>query len=193
MGESPSELEVLRRQSLKAWTWFEDTVSDVSAEQVNWWPPGSANSIGATYLHVVINADVELNRYILGREPFVEQWNGEIGQPLAYDPDRFDRWVRHGPVDWELLRRYGRVVHTAVLDSVSALTETQLAMAVDMSRAGLGVWQGRDLIELHGIDHPLQHGGEIAVLKGLQGGIGHYESDAFRTAVEVIEFDEADH
>lgn len=189
MSEPPTEVEVLRRQSVKAWSWFEDTVSDVTVDQANWWPPGTANSIGATYLHVVINADVEISRLIHQREPLVERWDGTVGLPLPYDPDRFDRWVRHGPVDWELLRRYGSAVHTSVEDTVDGLTEAQLEMPVDMTRAGLGVWQGRDLIELHGTEHPLQHGAEIAVLKGLQGGIGHFESDAFRAAVEVVEYD----
>ena len=188
MPEPLTEVDVLRRQSLRAWEWFEDTVHDVTAEQANWWPPGTANSIGATYLHVVINADVEINRFIHAREPLVEQWGGNIGQPLPYDPERFDRWVRHGPVKWELLRRYGRAVHASVAASLDGLTGAQLAMAVDMTRAGLGIWQGRDLFELHGSSHPNQHGGEIAVLKGLQGGIGHTESDAFRAAVEVVEY-----
>jgi hypothetical protein len=31
------------------------------------------------------------------------------------------------------------------------------------------------------------HGGEIAVLKGLQGGVGYNEPDEFRAAVEVID------
>ncbi len=44
MAASPTEVEVLRRYSVKAWSWFEDTVSDVTAEQANWWPPGTANS-----------------------------------------------------------------------------------------------------------------------------------------------------
>ncbi len=59
-----------------------------------------------------------------------------------------------------------------------------------MRRAGLGMWQGRDLVELHGVDHPLQHGAEIAVLKGLQGGVGHSESEVFRAAVQVVDYEE---
>ena len=55
----PSEIDLLRRQSKGAWDWFEGTVSGVNPEQAYWWPPGTANSIGATYLHVVINTDVE--------------------------------------------------------------------------------------------------------------------------------------
>jgi hypothetical protein len=189
MTKPLTELDVLRRQSAKSWSWFEDTVCDVTPEQVNWWPPGTANSIGATYLHVVINADVEINRLIHRREPLVERLHGHVGQPLPYDPQRFDRWVRQGSVDWGILRRYGKAVHASVLETVEAMTEPQLEMPVDMRRAGLGMWEGRDLIELHGVDHPLQHGAEIAVLKGLQGGVGHVESDAFRAAVEVADYE----
>jgi hypothetical protein len=41
------------------------------------------------------------------------------------------------------------------------------------------------MVELHGVDHPRIHGGEIACLKGLQGGVGWSESEAFAAAVEV--------
>jgi hypothetical protein len=96
----------------------------------------------------------------------------EVGQGVPYEPDRFDRWVRHVDVDWDRLRNYGRAVHAAFLDSLDELTDEHLSMPVDMTRAGLGMWQGRDLLELHGTDHPRIHGGEIASLKGIQGGIG---------------------
>ncbi len=184
--EQPSEVDVLQWQSKRAWDWFEKTVSDVSAEQANWWPPGTANSIGATYLHVVINTDVEINRLILRSEPLVEsRWDGNVGQGFAYDQDRFDQWVRHVAVDWDRLREYGREVHTTFVESLDELTDVQLNAAVDMTRVGLGTWQGRDLYELHGHGHPYIHGGEIAVLKGLQGAIGWAESEAFRMAVSV--------
>jgi hypothetical protein len=185
-SKQPSEVDVLRRQSKQAWEWFEETLSDVTAEQANWWPTGTANSIGATYLHVVINTDVEINRLIERREPLVERrWDGDVGQGFAYEPDRFDQWVRHVAVDWDRLREYGRAVHTAFVESLDELTHEQLEMTMDMTRSGLGVWQGRDLYELHGHVHPHIHGGEIAVLKGLQGAIGWTESEAFRAAVIV--------
>lgn len=189
-GEPTTEVDTLRRQATKSWTWFEETVGDVTPEQANWWPPGTANSIGATYLHVVINTDVEINRLIHRREPLVEsEWAGNVGQGVEYDPDRFDRWVRHAPVEWDVLREYGRAVHSALVDSLAEMTQEQLDMSVDMTRAGLGMWQGRDLFELHGYAHPHIHGGEIAVLKGLQGS-GWAESDAFRAAVVVEELGE---
>ncbi len=154
---------------------------------------GSANSMVAKYLHVIINADVEINRsihrLIHRREPLVEsRWGGDVGVP--YDPDRFDRWVRHGAVAWDVLRQYGRAVHEGFVESLDDLTERQLVLAVDMTRAGLGRWQGRDLYELHGYGHPHIHGGGIAVLKGLQVGIGWVESEAFRSAANVEDVDE---
>jgi hypothetical protein len=187
--ESTSELEVLCRQARKTWSWLEDTVADVGPDQANWWPPGTANSIGAVYLHIVINTDVEINRLVHRWAPLIESdWGGDAGQAFSYDPERFDRWVLHAPVRWERLRDYGRAVHAAFIDSLAVLTDMHLAMPVDMTRAGLGMWEGRDLLELHGTDHPRIHGGEIACIKALQGGRGFVESETFIGVIDVEEF-----
>ena len=159
----------------------------MSRGPANWWPPGTANSIGATYLHVVINTDVEINRLLVGTTPLIEaSWHGAVGQNVPYDPERFDRWDRHVAVDWETLRAYGRAVHVAFVESLQSLTRPEhLDQPVDMTHAGLGMWEGRDLLELHGSKHVHMHGGEIACLKGVQGGVGWHESEAFRAAVIV--------
>ncbi|RMH80597.1 MAG: DinB family protein [Actinomyces sp.] len=181
-----TELTVLRDQARQAWRWFEGTVADVTAEQANWWPPGTANSIGATYLHVVINADVEVRRLVFDRVPLVEEtFGGQVGQPGAYEPDAFDRWVRHSAVDWARLRDYGRAVHADVENWLEELTLEHLDKPIDMTRAGLGMWEGRELIELHGTHHVRIHGGEIAVLKGLQGQVAWKQSAGFHEAVRV--------
>ena len=105
---------------------------------------------------------------------------------------RRHRWVRHVDVDWERLRNYGRAVHAAFLDSLGELTDEHGSMPVDMTRAGLGMWEGRDLLELHGTDHPRIHGGEIACLKCIQGGVGWAESDEFRAVVDVSDMGRPD-
>lgn len=157
-----------------AWDWLETTVSDVTDEQANWWPSGTANSIGATYLHVVINPDVEINRLLHGNVPIIESgWHGDVGQSVSYDPDRFDDWNRGVTVQWERLHAYGRAVHTWLVDSLDELTEGDLDRPVDMTRSGLGIWKGHDLYILHGFSHVYMHGGEIACLKGLQGAKGY--------------------
>ena len=172
-----SALDFLRGQVRSAWDWLETTVSDVTDEQANWWPPGTANSIGTTYLHVVINPDVEINRLLYGRVPMIESvWNGDVGQGVRYDPDHFDEWIHGVRVRWERLHEYGRSVHTWLVGSVDELTDDDLERPVDMSRAGLGMWNGRDLYVLHGFSHVYMHGGEIACLKGLQGAKGYLGS-----------------
>ena len=167
-------VDFLRQQVRRAWDWLETTVSDVTDEQANWWPPGTANSIGAGYLHTVINPDVEINRLLFGRVPIIERdWGGDVGQGTRYDPDRFDQWTRGMHVQWDRLHSYGRAVHSWLVGSLDELTEPDLARPVDMSRAGLGMWTGLDLYVLHGFSHIYQHGGEIACLKGLQGATGY--------------------
>jgi hypothetical protein len=172
-----TEADTLSRLTEHAWGWLEETVADVSATEANWWPPGTANSIGATYLHVMINADLELSWWLFDRTPVADA----IGWP--YDVEQYDRWIRHADVDWPRLRDYGQ----AVAATIGAPSAADLDCSVDMTRVGLGIWSGRDLYELHGFNHVYIHGGEIAVLKGLQGGVGYNESEAFRAAVEVID------
>jgi hypothetical protein len=167
-------LAFLRDETRSAWEWLESTVSDVTEEQANWWPPGTANSIGATYLHVVINPDVEINRLLYGCAPIIERdWHGDVGQGVSYDPDHFDRWDRGVTVQWERLHEYGRAVHEWLVGLLDQLNEDDLERPVDMSRSGLGTWKGCDLLALHGITHVYIHGGEIACLKGLQGAKGY--------------------
>ena len=76
-----------------AWSWLEETVADERATEANWWPPGTANSIGATYFHVIINADLELSWWLFDRAPVADT----IGWP--YDLEHYDRWVRHADRD----------------------------------------------------------------------------------------------
>ena len=178
------EVELIRDRTRRAWDWLEMVVGDVSPERANWIPPGTANSIAAGYLHILINTDVEIRRIMYGREPLVERdWRGDVGQGVPYDPPQFDAWPpRDTQMDWSRLRAYGRAVHEWLLgEAVPALTAADLALPVDMTRSGLGIWTGRELWCLHGFDHPRIHGGEIAALKGMQAGRGYTTGGAHGT------------
>jgi hypothetical protein len=169
------EVDLIRRETLEAWDWLESIVQDVTEEEANWWPDGVANSIGCTYVHIVINTDVEINRLLYGRDPLIEsRWHGKAGTGVSYDSDRFDdTWARGVRVEWKLLREYGRAVHQWLSESLVDLKEEHLDLPVDMTRSGLGIWKGRDLYRLHGWNHVRMHGGEIACVKGLQGSKGY--------------------
>ena len=132
------------------------------------------DSIGSTYLHVVINPDVEINRLMYGSTPIVEnEWGGDVGQGVVYDPEHFDDWTRGVEVVWQRLHDYGHAVHKWLVGSLDKLTEDDFELPVDMSRSGLGMWTGRELYDLHGVRHVYMHGGEIACLKGIQGAKGY--------------------
>jgi hypothetical protein len=169
------ETEFIRKEVIAAWDWLESIVRDVTEEQANWWPPGNANSIGITYVHIVINTDVEVGRMVYGRDPLIEtRWKGQAGTGIDYDLERFDdTWKRGALVDWGVLRGYGRAVHEMLAGTLDSLTAEVLERPVDMTRSGLGIWTARDIYRLHGWNHVRMHGGEIACLKGLQGSQGY--------------------
>ncbi len=164
----------VRDQVKETHAWLEMTVSDVSQEQANWKPPGTANPIGATYAHLMISADAGFNSQLHGGMPIMAtDFAGQVG--LSETPHAAGGWRDWGRlrVDWEVLHQYGREVRRCVEGYLDTLSVVELERRVDMSAYGLGVWKGLDIYILHGINHPREHGGEIACLKGLQGARGY--------------------
>ncbi len=167
-------LELLRKQVKETYAWLEMTVEDISEEQANWRPPGTANSIGAVYAHTIIAADSGLSTQIRGVMPVMAvDYRGQVG--LSENPPfgrNWGEWARRLRVDWPVLRRYGRDVRKRVEQYADSATDTEMNMRIDMTFASLSIWTGLDLYNLHGINHIRIHGGEIACLNGLQGGRG---------------------
>jgi hypothetical protein len=172
-------VDVIRHATRRAWGWLEHTVVvDVTEEQANWRPPGTANTIGATYAHTIVTADEDINRVMYGRPTLLEsRWNGQAGLGTEYRFGDWNAWDPKVGVEWGILRAYARDVHAWLLASLDRLTEADLQMPVDMTLspggAGLGRWKGIDIYFLHGCGHIYIHGGEIACLKGIQGGQGY--------------------
>jgi hypothetical protein len=164
-------LELLRIQVRGAYEWLEITLNDITPEMVKWQPPGLANSIGVTYAHLVFTADFDVNSRFHGGMPVAAtEFKGDIGLSELF-PGGFgwEELSRRLQVDWPKLRKYGAAVHRSIEKRLEALSPRELDTPVDMSVHGLGMWTGLDIYNLHGIDHPRLHGGEIACLKGLQG------------------------
>lgn len=162
-------LDIVRYQTKRRYAWLDNLVADVSQDGANWRPPGTANSIAATYGHAVISADVDLNRHFHGREPVIAgEWSAKLGLGESF-PDDFRA---EGEIDWALLRAYGGDVRVCIEGLVDSLTIGDLERSFEMP-APLGKWKGVDAYLLHGAEHISMHGGEIACLKGLQGGQGY--------------------
>lgn len=166
-------LDLLRFQVRQAQAWLEMTVSNITQEEANWQPPGIANSICATYAHLMISADEDLNMLLYGGETLLStDWKGKSGlselPPPEFGWDWHD-WAKRVRVDWAGFRDYARAVRASIEEHVSSLTMDVLEREVDMSQWRLGAWKGLEFYNVHGIDHPYLHGGEIACLKGMQG------------------------
>ncbi len=164
-------IDLLRNQIKGAYEWLEMTLSDVTDEQAKWQPPGLANSIGAVYAHLAVSADFDVNSRFHGGMPVAaNEFKGDIGLSEIYRGGfGWQEWSRRLQVDWRKLRSYGIAVHRSVQKHLEQMSAGDLDRPVDMTVHGLGVWKALDIYNLHGINHPRLHGGEIACLKGLQG------------------------
>jgi hypothetical protein len=167
-------IELLRDEIKSAWAWLEFTVHDVTQEQAIWQPPGTANSIGVAYAHLIISADAGFNSQFDGHLPVIARdFGGKVGlsemNTLFGDMHEWGRRVR---IDWDALHAYGRAVQHCVEEYAERLSAADLDRPVDMTAWGLGMWNGLAVYKLHGFGHVKIHGGEIACLKGLQGGRG---------------------
>lgn len=169
-------IDLLRYQIRQCHAWLEMTLGDITQEQASWRPPGVANSIGATYAHLAITADFDVNTRLCGEMPVsAREFRGDFGvsdmQPVGFD---WHDWATRVEIDWPALQAYGQAVWRAIDARLDSLTEDDLRREVDMRPQAehLGTWTGLEFYNLHGIHHPYLHGGEIACLKGMQGAAG---------------------
>src|SRR5687768_12299954 len=94
---------LLREQIQQAHAFLNVTVGDVTPEQAHWCPPGTANPLGATYVHAIASEDAAVHMVLQGSAPlFASEWADRTGisemQPLSsYE------WARRVQVDLPVL------------------------------------------------------------------------------------------
>jgi hypothetical protein len=167
-------LDEFRWQADTTYGWLEAIVSDVTAEEAAWQPPGRANTIASTYAHIVLNIDEDLNHWLF-RRPLLREgpWRGRTGVPEGPSKLEKGEWEPGVAIDWAALREYGRAMAAFAIDTADALTEADLEIVTELSTPDIAVWHGVDIVRLTFSHHPRLHGGEIACLKGLQGRKGY--------------------
>lgn len=152
------QFSVLRRQ-------YSMALQDLTDEQINWTPPGTANPIGVTLLHTVSGEDMFLNRLILGQPTLWEtqDWAKKIGVPTPPG----------GPRGWDEAKQ-ARLELTPLMDFQEAVCEAISAYlngltpeALDRPVSAFGA--ERSTAELLAIVscHSAEHLGEITCLKGV--------------------------
>ncbi len=142
----------------------------LTEEQLNWAPPGTANSIGVTLVHIASSEDMFVNELLQGK---TQVWQkGEWGAKLELSgpPGRVAGWdeIKSKKLSLEQALGYEKAVRAATDNYLAELSKDDLERAVKllgMDRQTADVFA---LVVVHGMSHV----GEISTLKGLQGAKG---------------------
>ncbi|HEV8639210.1 MAG TPA: DinB family protein [Chloroflexota bacterium] len=165
-----SPVAVVRGSLSDAHWLLEQVVDGLAEEHLHWVPPGTANTIAATYAHVVGSEDVFVQEILLGRTPLGEgEWSGRAGISLRVPRRGADwfEWSRRVRVDVVTARAYAAAVYAASDAYLAGLEPDALGRPPSAPVPGgqtLG-WLVNNLL----VQHAALHGGEIAVLRGIQG------------------------
>lgn len=171
-----NSVELIRSGMKTAHDWFEATMADVTPEQAHWQPPGTAHPIGAVYAHAVVAEDMMVNGMLKGGEPLLATDRaGKTG--ISGDPQSAfsttHEWAHSAEVDLLAAREYAAAVYAATDEYLAGLEPGDLDQPVDLSQWGMEDWSLGDFILSFGLCHVRDMMGEVAVLKGLQGGKGY--------------------
>ena len=166
-------IQVLRANLADAHWLLEQGVADLSPAHFHWIPPGTANTIAATYAHVIGSEDSFIQETLLGRGSLASSaWHGRngISLPLPHRGSDWFAWSRRVKVDLSAAQSYAAAVYAATDDYLAALKPEHLDQTpeVPLPAAQSLNWLLGNFI----IFHASLHTGEIAVLRGLQGLVG---------------------
>ena len=113
---------LLQQMARSAHEWLEQTVGDVTPEQVHWAPENGLN-LGAHYAHIVISEDVLINRIIRGgAEMASASFEGKTGLSEPMPQGAFDDWAKTVQIDMPALRAYGTAVFANTEAYIGSLT-----------------------------------------------------------------------
>ncbi len=162
--------EFIRRQVAGAWRVYDAVTSDLTEEQFNWAPPGTANPISATVAHIIGGADRFINAVIQGKPSLWEsqKWSDKVG--VGVTPTRGANWEPYLGTQFSLepFKAYKAAVQASIDAYLETLTEA------DLDRKVLFHGEERivgDMLALM-VTHITQHSGDVSTLKGIQGAKG---------------------
>ena len=148
----------------------DDSLKDTTAAQFNWAPPGTASPISAVLIHLLTSEDFFVHEVLQGKLQQWEQggWGEKTG--VKNTPDYGGNWeeFKKMTLSLEPVLAYRQAVRAATDAYLDSLTPEMLAGKVKFAD-GESTVAGMITIL---VCHTLCHAGEIAALKGVQGGKG---------------------
>ncbi len=162
-------VSLLQQQSFGTHQWLENTVGEVTPEQVHWATPNGLH-LGAHYAHIVGGEDMLINVVAKGGAPMAATaWAGKTGLSEPMPQGAYDAWARTVQIDMPALRAYGQAVFANTADYIKSLTPEDLDRKIDLTAFGLGEVSLGFFISGIVLANANWHCGEISCIKGLQG------------------------
>jgi hypothetical protein len=158
--------EVLREQFTSVRRFVDGILDGLTDEHLNCRPPGTANPIGVSWLHLLTVEDGFIQGTIQGTPRLWEsqEWTAKTGiYPRASD-ETWDR-VKQTRFAVAPLRAYGEAVREATDAYLSSVTADQLARVVTVNNTEMSVARLLTMM----VCHSAGHAGDIAAIKGIQG------------------------
>ncbi len=143
---------------------------ELTQEQFDWAPPGTANTISAVMLHALGTEDYFIQAAIQGRPRLWESggWAERIGVAELPGPGQSWDEFKSRPTPLEPVVAYGRAVRESTNAYLAGLTDAELAREIELGGRPRTIAEALTIILLH----TSFHGGEISTLKGVQGARG---------------------
>ena len=143
-------------------------MKDMTADQFNWVPTGTANPISATYVHCLNSEDFFVQALLQGKPRLWEENCCAEKTGIMKTPGYGGGWeeFKQMHVDSGSLLEYQQAVWAATEAYLEKLAPEDLERMVKFAGGDRSVG---DMLILSA-SHTLGHAGEIAALKGLQGG-----------------------
>jgi hypothetical protein len=152
---------------------LEQVVSDLTQEQADWQPPGTAVAIGALYWHLISSTDAIVHQWCIGHATLDETEGWKDRAVLASPPPEEGEHaasMKAVRVDLPAVRQYAQAVGAAVQGWLASLVPEDLERKLDTP---IGEQSLAELVVTFVIWHINAHCGEISALKGCQGATGY--------------------
>jgi len=163
-------LDYMHRQMASTRSTVDMTMKDVTVEQFNWAPPGTMNTISATFIHLTSVEDHFVQGILQGKPRIWDAggWSEKTG--VKKTPGFGENWdeFKHLHLGFAPFLEYQKAVWAATDVYMASLTAKDLDRKVKLGPRELTV---AELLML-AANQSLSHSGEIAALKGIQGAKG---------------------
>lgn len=165
-------VSLLLAEVKSAHQYLEMTMDGVTNDVANKQPEGTANSIAATYAHIVAGEDMMVHGMLQQKQPLsAGEWKEKTGLSEPHpggdsDWSDYPAWTKRVTIDVTKTREFAKAVYAATESYISSLKDEDLDKEMEAwgMKMNLGEFLGNMIV-----GHVNSIMGEIAVLKGIQG------------------------